>query len=248
MAITFPQVLIDAGNSRVKAAMLTQSGIGQVSHWPHEEIAAFAHWLDAQPTRPLHAWLVSVASDHINAAIAAALNACAIPATQWQGKPLPRGFVNAYRAPTLGPDRLLAAIGARQFDSSPVLVVASFGTATTVDLVQEHVFRGGLIAPGVRLMAASLNRATAHLPMTEGKWAAVPDNTHDAIFSGICAAQRGLVTQMLDAAAQFGAPQLIVSGGAAHQIAPVLPAHKLLPHAVLTGLAHVASGETAANA
>jgi type III pantothenate kinase len=235
------QLLIDAGNSRVKAAVLHEGALGEVASWPHAQIDALPAWLAAQKQRVKHAWMVSVASEALNAALHAALTEHGIALARWRGAPLPSGFQNAYAAPTLGPDRLLAALAARRAHAAHVLVIASFGTATTVDLVEGDTFRGGVIAPGIGLMSVSLTHSTARLPLSQGRMVPVPDNTHDAIFTGICAAQRGVVAHMLDAAAHVGAPQLVICGGNAAAIAPALPPHVLLPDAVLKGLAHVAT-------
>ena len=44
------------------------------------------------------------------------------------------------------------------------------GSAVTIDLLDnDHVFRGGLIAPGLDLMAKALNSYTALLPIVEVK-------------------------------------------------------------------------------
>jgi type III pantothenate kinase len=235
-------VLIDAGNTTVKAAVLRGGELGPVQVWPHAESPQFAAWLESLNAAPRRAWLVNVAQPEIAQAIIQTLEQKKVPLTHWQNTPLPTGFENLYVAPTLGPDRLLAAIGARHARDEQVLVVASFGTATTVDLVVGHSFHGGLILPGVRMMAASLNRDTAQLPLTQGTFAQVPRSTHDAIFTGICAAQRGAVDHMLQAAQAFGIARLVVSGGAALALGAHLPTHSLLPHAVLRGLAVIAHG------
>jgi type III pantothenate kinase len=242
-------LLIDAGNSTVKAALWGSGELGAVQVWAHAELAAFGAWVDALKELPHHAWLASVADSRVSGTITQQLEARKVPLTRWHSTDLPAGFQNLYEAPTLGPDRLLAALGARHTCAAQVLVVANFGTATTVDLVVNDSFHGGLIAPGVRMMAAGLNRDTAHLPMAEGEFKPVPRTTHDAIFTGVCAAQRGAVDHMLRAAQAFGTPHLLVSGGAAAAVRPVLPAHDLLPHAVLRGLAVVAqAGLASANA
>jgi type III pantothenate kinase len=234
------QLLIDVGNSRIKAAFCESGALTQAVAWPLADAQALPAWLDAQAHGAAQAWLVSVADDSVNRQIEQALAKRNIHLQRWRGTPLPENFRNDYAAPTLGPDRLLAALAARRRYANDILVIACFGTATTVDLVSGHAYKGGLIAPGVALMAASLTRSTAHLPLTEGKLVTVPDNTHDAIFTGICAAQRGAVAHILEAAAALGSPQLIVSGGAAGLVSAALPPHAVLPDAVLAGLAVIA--------
>jgi type III pantothenate kinase len=68
------------------------------------------------------------------------------------------------------------------------VAVADFGTAVTIDLVDQHgVFQGGVICPGLEMGADALRRSTAQLPRVE---VARPDapygkNTADAINCGL---------------------------------------------------------------
>lgn len=123
---------------------------------------------------------------------------------------------------TLGPDRLVNSIAASEKYGTPV-VICSFGTATTIDLVDEAgVLAGGLIAPGMQLMAKALHEHTAKLPQIE---AAVPDNilgttTEDAIRSGAFSSVVGLVERAIDVIARDRSDITVVAtGGAAEVIA-----------------------------
>ena len=97
-------------------------------------------------------------------------------------------------------------------------------------------FLGGMILPGLGTMARSLALNTAQLPQVEpGKLPqGFAGNTTDAILSGILAAQAGAIER---AVRQLGASHCILSGGAAHYIAPALgvPA-RIVDNIVLTGL------------
>jgi type III pantothenate kinase len=106
---------------------------------------------------------------------------------------------NGYRVPEqLGADRWHAQIGARARFPGHALAVINAGTATTVDGIDaDGRFLGGVIAPGIDLMRASLAHGTARLPMAMGSFAAHPDNTEDAIRTGILDAQCGLVERRL---------------------------------------------------
>src|SRR3546814_3488501 len=53
------------------------------------------------------------------------------------------------------------------------------------------VFYGGLILPGPALMRSALATGTANLPEANAPFAAYPTHTHQAISSGIAAAQAG---------------------------------------------------------
>jgi type III pantothenate kinase len=148
---------------------------------------------------------------------------------QWQTATASRlGLVNGYREPTrLGPDRWLGMVGIWACAQRPaflttaplptVHLLAHFGTATTLDTIDETGrFSGGLILPGREMMRRSLATGTANLPAAEGHIQPFPGDTHDAIASGVAAAQAGAVArQWLAVRDRYGRPPLLhVSGGA----------------------------------
>lgn len=123
-------------------------------------------------------------------------------------------------ASTLGQDRLLCALGAYA-RAQQACVVVDAGTAITVDFVDgEGVFHGGVIAPGVRMMLASLHTGTSALPKLD--WAE-PDygagpygkDTRDAMLKGVRAAAIGLVRHVVESfAEEYEAyPQIVATGG-----------------------------------
>ncbi len=65
-------------------------------------------------------------------------------------------------------DRLLNAVAANERRQGKVAIIADAGSAVTVDVVDETgAFRGGVIFPGLRLMAQALHDHTALLPFVE---------------------------------------------------------------------------------
>jgi type III pantothenate kinase len=143
-------------------------------------------------------------------------------------------LINAYRVPEqLGADRWHAMIAACAKFPGDSLVVASSGTATTIDCVRGEVsaasvFVGGVIAPGIDLMHESLARGTARLPdaryVIDGKVVPHPDNTDDAIVTGVFHAQAGLIERVVrefaDELVGDGrpAPRLLLTGGRARPL------------------------------
>ena len=68
---------------------------------------------------------------------------------------------------TVGADRIVNTLAASRLFARDAIVV-DLGTATTYDCITgDGVFLGGVIAPGVLMMAESLARRTAKLPATE---------------------------------------------------------------------------------
>jgi type III pantothenate kinase len=68
---------------------------------------------------------------------------------------------------TLGRDRLAAAVGAVEVLGFRDALIVDFGTAITIDLVENGVFRGGNISPGVRTRFRALHDYTSRLPECE---------------------------------------------------------------------------------
>lgn len=136
------------------------------------------------------------------------------------------GVTNAYRDPSqLGADRWAALVGAHALARENVVVVNA-GTALTIDaLTVDGRFLGGLIVPGPAMMRAALDRGTAGLRLTQGRFAEFPQSTPDAITSGSVQAAVGAILRMAAAMERQGAaPQrVLVSGGAAGEILAHLP-------------------------
>jgi type III pantothenate kinase len=87
----------------------------------------------------------------------------------------------------VGADRIVAAAAAYAVVEDAV-AVADFGTAVTIDLVDEKgVFLGGVICPGFETSAKALNENTAQLPKIKVTRPKTPygKNTTEAINCGL---------------------------------------------------------------
>jgi type III pantothenate kinase len=195
----------------------------------------------------------TVASARRVQAIEAAVRAANAPAVRWLGATehfAHDGFTlhNGYARPgQLGADRWHALVGARSTRARGTIAVISLGTATTMDIVDgEGRFLGGVIAPGLELMRASLPRGTGQLPLADGSYVLHPDNTDDAIRTGILDAQIGLCERRLRRVREQGSGpvQVFVCGGNAPVLLPLLQGSAGLgqvlhePDLVLRGLWH----------
>jgi type III pantothenate kinase len=238
-----PVLAIDAGNTRVKwglregDAWVARGAIATVEaqhlgrDWP--AMPAGTRAIASNVGGPqLHEWLAGTCARH-------GLALAFIASRREQ-----LGVSNTYRdAAQLGTDRWAALVAAHHRAPSHQLVVMA-GTALTVDALREDGrFLGGIIVPGPALMRAALDRGTAQLRLTEGVFDAFPRNTADAITTGSVLAAAGAVERMIDAMAAAGqAPgRLVLSGGAAAEIAPHLPMPATLDdNLVLDGLALMA--------
>lgn len=278
-----PYLLIDAGNSRVKWALVQTDGTQTHS-------GAFAHGGQlvkgtGDPLQPRHepdwstlpapgsAWLSNVAGDAVARRIDAFIDRCwpALPRTTIRSAAQQCGVTNRYTAPSqLGSDRWAGMIGARAAFPGEPLLIATFGTATTLEALNaDGVFVGGLIAPGWSLMMRSLGEHTAQLPTLDAiaarglladdsdpastgelanraAWFAV--DTPRSLSSGCALAQIGFVERMWrDLQDEWKAPvRLVVSGGAAGELAQALGVpHTRHDSLVLAGLALIAAEASA---
>ena len=236
-------LLVDAGNTRIKWALAEEGGApgawiatGAVSHADLNHLPA--SWQQYRVTRAV---VANVAGAKLRDQLQLMIPTTAI---DWFASSAQLdGMRNGYRNPSqLGCDRFAAAVGARVLAPGRALVVATCGTATTIDAVTaDGRYLGGMILPGLGLMAASLAKNTAQLPQVQpGRRlsAGFADNTDDAILSGCLAAQAGAIER---AVALHRAGACIVSGGAAPFIAPVLTVpHRMVDNIVLIGLQRAA--------
>lgn len=104
------------------------------------------------------------------------------------------------RPRSIGADRLANAAGAIDRYGAPV-VVADFGTAVTFDIVSaDGAYIGGIIAPGLPLMADYLADRTAMLPRirVRGPHGAIGRSTVGAMRVGAKIGYRGMVREIAE--------------------------------------------------
>jgi type III pantothenate kinase len=235
-------LLVDAGNSRVKWALTDGSRTVADGVFEHGDEAGQRSRLAALP-RPAGAWISNVAGAEAAARITALLEA-AWPglACQWVlAQAQQAGITNGYAEPSqLGSDRWCGMIGARAAYPGEHLLIATLGTATTIEALHaDGRFVGGLIAPGWTLMMQSLGQHTAQLPSLDGVEAqqvlreaqtgeliggTFACDTRSSLSEGCRIAQAAFVEHAWrDAAVTFGSTvRCLLSGGAADAVSPAL--------------------------
>lgn len=240
-------LLIDIGNSRIKAAY---ADAGRLVELPVVATTAAPPPIEAwqekiASTAPLRRILVSnVAGPEIAGEFGQ------LAFERWHVEPEfvhPRrefaGMQTRYADPEqLGVDRWLAALAAYHACGAAVCVV-DVGTALTVDVVDhEGVHHGGLIAPGPELMSESLTRGTAQLASHGVEPVrGFATNTQDAISLGCRLGVEGLLVEVarrLEHLASGTTFTWYLTGGGAETIRAMLPMqHVYDPSLVLRGLA-----------
>lgn len=262
-----PFLLIDAGNSRIKWALVDGPGTtlaaGVFAHAGargarDENLAAEPPW-PALPQQPADAWISNVAGGAAAARIDALIERAwpGLPRTTIRARARQCGVTNSYAEPArLGSDRWAAMIGAHAAFVGEDLLIATLGTATTLEALKgDGRFSGGLIAPGWSMMMRSLGEHTAQLPTLAtdsarllagealaSEWFAT--DTPQAISAGALLAQTGLIERAWhELSRAWRTPvRLVLGGGAADEVAGALTVpytrHDSL---VLAGLALIAA-------
>jgi len=142
----------------------------------------------------------------------------------------------------VGTDRVLAAAAAYAVVEDAI-VVADFGTAVTIDLVDERgIFLGGAICPGFEISAKALQENTAQLPKVTVSKPKLPfgKNTTDAINCGLyysaIATLQEITRRFAEKIGKW--PQTVLTGSAAELIKDDCEfIDSYVPHLVVKGIA-----------
>lgn len=216
-----PTLLLDAGNSRLKARIVypdTATVIAQTAidnhKWP-----MLITWLQQHPGIQQAYAVIVTHADWFNV-VSDALATLGITVQHLAVQASTAGLSNDYAPRQLGTDRWYGVLGAYAQHQAPHFVAVSFGTATTVDVVHHRRYRGGLILPGVQMMFDSMAMGTARLPTLSapqpGLQTPFPTHTQAAMAHGVHCAQLGAVWSQywaLQQQIEGETPPLYIAGG-----------------------------------
>ena len=126
----------------------------------------------------------------------------------------------------VGADRIINAVAAHEKYGAP-LVVIDFGTATTLDVVNQNgEYAGGVICPGPQLGAEALAARAARLPRVE---LSVPDhvigrNTVDSLRAGLMYGHAAMVNGLVSRIErELDVPiRVVATGGLSRTFGPLL--------------------------
>ena len=153
-------LVVDIGNSFMKVAVVDGNNVGATQRVAVDSEIDVA---SLKATYPALQRAIVASSGVPTAQVASVLRSEGLWVLEMNSlTPVPIG--NDYLSPaTLGVDRLAAAVGVVDMGYDNCLIV-DFGTAITIDLVENGIFRGGNISPGVRTRFRALHDYTQRLP------------------------------------------------------------------------------------
>lgn len=241
-------LIIEIGNSHLSVAAWIKNTIRTIERFTHDQLStAVDHagqiWQALPEDLARAAIAGSVVNDVLTKVKELILPRLGTPLLV-VGEDLHRPMSLAVEAPELvGIDRVCCAAAA--YDRiRQACVTASFGTAITVDCVNdEGVFLGGAILPGLALQARSLHTGTAQLPevtLVESSKMVYGTTTEEAIRNGILFGAVGALREITERyATNLGRwPQLVVTGGNAELIQQQCDfIDNVVPDLVIQGLA-----------
>ncbi|MGH8173107.1 MAG: type III pantothenate kinase [Rhodanobacteraceae bacterium] len=246
------QLLIDLGNTRLKWSALAPGVAPQLGAFAHADMergdldvsALLDREWSALP-RVQQIYAASVAPPDLDREIDAFVRRrFGIGAQFLQSPAHALGIRNAYAEPhRLGIDRFLA-LAALHAEKARAQVLIGVGTAMTLDAIdRDGVHLGGWILPSPELMRQSVLARTARVGVADGARVEFADNSADALRSGSLFAASGAVERFCaNAARRFNEwPAVVLTGGGADEIAPLMPGVECHSDLVLQGLALWAS-------
>ena len=149
----------------------------------------------------------------------------------------------------VGADRLANALGARSLGHETALII-DLGTATTLDVLCQGTYQGGIIAPGLGAMTVDLHEKTALLPPLDvqalPEKALIGTNTLQAMGVGVTQGYSAMIRVFVESGITFlktkgfhRTPPLFLTGGAARPwLRADLKELCFMEHLSLYGLCH----------
>lgn len=206
-------LVIDAGNTRIKAGVFTNSNLQEVFYFGNTDWKALKSFLmEYQFDQSI---LSSVRSEK---------------ETNWLLQMMPNSIhfkhtgvlpiKHKYATPeTLGSDRLANILGASHLSDTANLII-DIGTCIKFDLMDENkYYLGGSISPGINLRYKSLQTFTGALPLVQ-EYSLPPilgNSTTTCIHSGVMQGIQSEINSFIEIYhSQFNNLSIYVTGGDAH--------------------------------
>ncbi|MEX0976640.1 MAG: type III pantothenate kinase [Woeseia sp.] len=256
--MSLPTVLLfDIGNTRIKWGVLEKNNLVRTGSIAHEKLqeTGFSAMTTRLPRKVNYVLASNVAGQSFATRFSGVIGIhCNLDVHFAHAEREACGVTNSYRTPRrIGVDRWVAMIGARG-EFRGALCVVDAGTAVTIDALDgsgQH--QGGMIVPGMAMMASSLHANTGEIPLVRVSRKSSASGmdlfartTDGAVQMGALCAITGAIERAVGTLRRAGLrPKVILTGGDASRILTELDdkvVHR--PHLVLQGLARMVPNAT----
>ena len=176
-------LIIDEGNTRLKAAIFNESSIAEQRAFETGELDMLVQWSAAfKPSCCVVSSTVHEV-DYFRPFFSSFEQAIFFDFNT----PIP--VINSYKtAHSLGRDRLSGVIGAQVLYPGTDVMVIDAGTAITFDFLSaDGVYSGGTISPGLQMRIKALHHFTGKLPFVDARFSdeKIGNTTETAIQQGV---------------------------------------------------------------
>lgn len=232
-----PIIVLDAGNSRIKAGVWSEEKLSQTVYLQNTEIDLTGYWiLDKRVEEVFYLetgggkTLDTIKKRYPRITWHPLNHQCQLP------------FTTHYLTPeSLGTDRIAALAAVQSLFPERPLILISAGTCITMDLLEardQHI--GGVIAPGIRMRLAAMHKFTARLPHPNWDENPVQRIGTDTVSCLLAGAVQGAALEVQGFIQQFPGAKVILHGGDAGYLADQLKGETfVVPDLTLIGLGKI---------
>lgn len=241
------QLFLDVGNSAVKGAYKQGVNWEPVPSPKIRTARELVEWIEEHPESFSRIILAGVRSE-VQQALKNEFFSADIAFREILNDDIPRSLLDYETPGTLGIDRFLACYGAT-FQTENAVVVIDAGTATTIDYMgRDKIFRGGVIAPGLKGFSQALTREAPALPKVDVEIPKIwpGKSTADSLKWGQAGFYKFAIEGILKRyEKKFGEFDLFITGGNGKLIQQLLSSEsKLRPYLVFDGLEQLVSEDS----
>lgn len=156
-------LVIDSGNTRIKAAVFENNQLTQKEVF--SEVESLKRFIQKMRATNVIASSVSLDADELISWAPGAKHKIILNAQ------LPLPIKNAYKTPgTLGVDRIAAVCGALEMFPNQNCLVIDAGTCITYELLEASAtYVGGAISPGISMRFEAMHKFTSRLPLVKAE-------------------------------------------------------------------------------
>lgn len=180
MSATKSVLLIDAGNTHIKAGEVRNGSISSVHRFGYTDNTFNAFLRQHENASKV---LSSVLDEEHTARLVEELTPC-FRVTHSTKLPLTLDYETPV---TLGMDRICNACAMLRLSKTHISISIDIGTCIKFDILEGTVYKGGSISPGIELRYRAMHEFTGKLPLLDARGSApmIGNSSHKSMHSGV---------------------------------------------------------------